>query len=316
MRSTRMLVGAVTIAFFVTALGLPAAAGPLKVAAAIPGSITDQAFNQQIYEGLMAAKERFGAEVAYSEKVVQADQVETMADYARRGYNVVIGSGGEFTDAAKRVARQFPKTLVVVMNGAPSPGIATINYHNQQFGYVLGYVAGKMSKTGKAGSVAGQKIKAYLEVMEGFEKGFKKARPGGQVFIIYTNDWDDVAKAKEAALTQIVQGADTLVPYLDNGIVGVVQAAKEKGVWAAGVITDLSENWPETNLLSTVLDFKEAIAATVEMAKDGKLERKDYRFGIGTKPGRLGNFNPAVPKELKAEVEKMVADMKAGKFQM
>jgi basic membrane protein A len=316
MRRTRTFLAAIVVASMLAPVGPSAAQKPIRVAAAIPGSITDQAFNQQVYEGLMAAKERLGVEVAFTEKVVQADQVEVMSDYGRRGYDVVMGAGGEFTDAAKRVARQYSKPIVAVLNGAPAPGIATINYHNQQFGHVLGYTAGKMTKTGKAGAVAGQKIKAFLDLIEGFEKGFKKARPGGEVSIIYTNDWDDVAKAKEAALSQISQGADVLLPYLDNGIVGVVQAAKERKVWAVGAITDLAKSWPETNLLSTVLDFSEAVVATVEMAKAGKLERKDYRFGIGSKPGRLGTFNPVVPAALKAEVEKIVADMMAGKFTM
>jgi basic membrane protein A len=293
-----------------------ASVAQVKVAAAIPGSITDQAFNQQVYEGLVAAKERVGVEIAYTEKVTQANQVEVMADYARRGYNVVIGSGGEFTDAAKRVARQFSKVTVVVLNGAAAPGITTINFDNQQFGYLLGYVAGKASKTGKAGLVAGQKIKAFDEVREGFEKGMKKANSRSQVLVTVTNDWDDVAKAKEATLAQIGQGADVVLPYLDNGIVGVMQAAKEKGVGAVGVITDLAKQWPETNLASTVLDFKEAVVAVAELAKAGKLERKDIRFGVGSKPGRLASVGARVPAEVRAEVEKMAADMAAGKFKI
>lgn len=300
----------------VATVGAPGATAQVKVAAAIPGSITDQAFNQQVYEGLVAAKAQLGVEVAHTEKVVQANQVEVMSDYARRGFNVVIGSGGEFIDAAKRVAGQFPKVTVVVLNGAPTKGIGTINFNNQQFGYVLGYAAGKTSKSGKAGLVAGQKIKAFLEVQEGFEKGMKKANPKAQVLVTYTNDWDDVAKAKEAALAQIGQGADVVLPYLDNGIVGVMQGAKEKGIWAVGSITDLGKQWPETNLVSTVMDFKEAVVATAELANAGKLEKKDVRFGLGTKPGRIGAINPKMPAELKAEIEKMVADMAAGTFKM
>jgi basic membrane protein A len=314
-RPGRTLLSAWALTLGMALLGTPAAA-QTKVAAAIPGSITDQAFNQQVYEGLVAAKERVGAEIAYTEKVAQANQVEVMSDYARRGFNVVIGAGGEFIDAARRVAGQFPKVTVVVLNGAPTKGIATINFNNQQFGYVLGYVAGKTSKSGKAGLVAGQKIKAFLEVQEGFEKGFKQANAKGQALVTYTNDWDDVAKAKEATLAQIAQGADVVLPYLDNGIVGVMQAAKEKSVWAVGVITDLSKQWPEQNLASTVLDFREAVVATAELAKAGKLDRTDVRFAIGSKPGRLASISPRVPGPVKAEIEQMVADMAAGKFKM
>jgi basic membrane protein A len=313
------IVGGLAALITMAAIAPPGASAQMpqiKVAAAIPGSITDQAFNQQVYEGLVAAKERVGVEIAHTEKVAQANQVEVMSDYARRGFGVVIGAGGEFIDAAKRVSGQFPKVTVVVLNGAPTKGIATMNFNNQQFGYVLGYAAGKTSKSGKAGLVAGQKIKAFLEVQEGFEKGMKKANPKAQILVTYTNDWDDVAKAKEAALAQIGQGADVVMPYLDNGIVGVMQAAKEKAIWAVGSITDLAKQWPEQNLASTVMDFKEAVVVTAELAKAGKLEKKDLRFGLGTKPGRLASISPKVPAELKAEIEKMAADMAAGKFKM
>ena len=39
-------------------------------------------------------------------------------------------------------------------------------------------------------------------------------------------------------------------------------------------------------------------------------------LGLGTKPGRLASISPKVPAELKAEIEKMAADMAAGKFKM
>lgn len=292
----------------------PSVADDFKAAGVLPGSITDQAFNQVVYEGLEEGKSRLGIEMAFSEKVKQADQVEALSDYARRGFPLVVAAGGEFTAAAQRVARQFPDTLVVILNGAPTEGTATINYENPQFGYILGYIGGKMSKTGKAGLIAGQEIAAFLGVAEGFKKGWEAGRPDGEVFITYTNDWDDVAKAKEATLNFINQGADVVLPYLDNGIVGVIQAAREKGVWAVGSITDLGVTAPDVNLASTVMDFKEATATAMEMAKAGQLEKKDYRFPLGSKPGPMGTISDQVPAELRAEVEKLVADMAAGNF--
>lgn len=316
MTLTRRSFNTVAAMAFGLMLGTSASsADDFKVAGVVPGSITDQAFNQAVYEGLVKGKERLGIEMAYSEKVKQADQAEALSDYARRGYQLVIAAGGEFTASAGRVAKQFPDTTVAILNGAPTEGTATINYNNEEFGYVLGYIGGKMSKTGKAGLIAGQEIAAFLGVAEGFKKGWAAGRPDGEVLITYTNDWDDVAKAKEAGLNLVNQGADVLLPYLDNGIVGVLQAAKEKQVWAVGSITDIGKLAPEVNLASTNMDFAEATATVMEMAKAGQLERKDYRFALGSKPGPMGSMSDQVPAELKAEVEKMVSEMAAGTFQ-
>lgn len=314
--SRRHLLVTAAAATGVGALRVPAFGADFKAAGVLPGSITDQAFNQVVYEGLMAAKENLGIEVVFSEKVKQADQVSAMSDYARRGYNVVIGAGGEFTAAAKRVARQFPEVLVVVLNGAPTEGVATINYNNPQFGYILGYIGGKMSKSGKAGMVCAQEIKAFVDIAAGFKKGWAAGGASGDVFLTYTDDWDDVAKAKEATLNLIGQGADVVVPYLDNGIVGVVQAAEEKGVWAAGVITDLGKSTPKTNVASTVLDFAAATATTIELAMNGKLDRVDHKFAMGSAAGYMGTINDAVPADVKAEALAIVEKMKAGTFEM
>lgn len=314
MFSRRNFLAAAAVAVTMGLSGLSAKAEEFKAAVVLPGSITDQAFNQVVYEGLKRAEKRLGIEVAYSEKVKQADQAETMSDYARRGYSVVMGAGGEFTAAAERVARQFKDTLVVVINGAPKDNIATVNYNNPQFGYILGYIGGKMTKTGNAGFVSGQEFKAFTDIVDGYKKGWKAAGAKGNVMVTYTDDWDDVAKAKEATLNLINQGADIVVPYLDNGIVGVVQAAEQKDVWASGVITDLGQSSPETNLASTKLDFAEATAQAIELAKNGKLKREDYKFNLGTSAGPMGTINDAVPDELKAEAEEIVAKMKSGEF--
>ncbi|PKP85108.1 MAG: BMP family ABC transporter substrate-binding protein [Alphaproteobacteria bacterium HGW-Alphaproteobacteria-2] len=303
------------------AAGLAAMSGmamaqDFRAAVVLPGSITDQSFNQVVYEGLVKAKERLGIEVAFSEKVKQADQVSAMSDYARRGYDVVIGAGGEFTAAAERVARQNPDAMVVVINGAPTEGIATFNYNNPHFGYVLGYVTGRMSETGNAGIVGGQEFKAFLDLVEGFRKGWAAGGATGEAMVTYTDDWDDVAKAKEATLNLINQGADVVMPYLDNGSVGVIQAAEESGIWVAGLFADLGKSVPETNLASTVLDFSEATAQAIQMAHEGTLERKNYEFDVGSKAGYLGTLHSSVPEEVRAEVEAIIAEMQAGTFEM
>lgn len=82
-----------------------------KIAIALPGAITDQAWNQSGYEGLNLAKQKLNAEVAYVEQVAQADQTEALTDFARKGYNLVFAHGGQFDAAIEQVAPQFPNTF-------------------------------------------------------------------------------------------------------------------------------------------------------------------------------------------------------------
>jgi basic membrane protein A len=286
----------------------PAFADGPRVAVALPGIITDRAFNENVHNGLVMAAEEYGAETAYTENVSQATQVEVMSDYARRGYDIVVGAGGEYTDAAKRVAAQFPETTVIVLNGAPTEGVTTINYNNPEFGYLVGLVAGHVSETGVAAALSAQEFAAFTNVVDGFRRGFQAANPDGQVLVAYTNDWADIAKAKEASFNLISQKADVILPYLDAGWVGVAQAAEERGIHTVGILHE-----SDTNLVSARLDFATALSWAVGMHVDGTIEPKDYVIHL-TSEDQLGDFSDAVSEEVRALALEAVEKIKSGEL--
>jgi basic membrane protein A len=314
--SRRKLVAVLGSAVAIATVGPNSAfADKLKVAIVLPGNITDKSWSQAGYEGINQAGEALDLDVAYSEKIAQPDQAEAIADYARRGYKVVIGHGGEFQEAAERVARKYPETIFVVNNGHEAKdNIATADFNYRQFGYVMGYIAGKMSKTGKAGWIGAQKIKFSTDLNESFIIGFKDAG-GKEVFTAWTNDWDDIAKGKEAALSQIAQGADVVFPTMDNAVIGSLQACKEKGVWGFGLYYDAIVDWPDTIVQSAIFDIKGVMKSYLTLAKEGKLEGKNYNFDL-TKPegARIGTFHSAIPADVVAEVNGLIEKMKSGEF--
>lgn len=114
-RSVSVLAAALALAGLTAA---PAFAEPQgKVAMLLPGSINDQSWNANGFGAITKMKDK-GAETAYSENVPPADHIETMKDYARRGFNPVIGHSGRFLSAAQRVGPEFEKTTFIVGSGA------------------------------------------------------------------------------------------------------------------------------------------------------------------------------------------------------
>ncbi|UCD79032.1 MAG: BMP family protein [Desulfobacterales bacterium] len=303
------------ISVFAMFIAGPVLAENVKVAMVLPGNISDKSWNQAGYEGLMQIKDELGFDVAYSEKVPQPDQVEAMADYARRGYNYVIGHGGEFQEAAARVARQYPDVMFVVHNGIkPSKNVATVGIDLKQVGIVVGYIAGKMSKTGKGGYICAQKLKKYVELGDTFAAGFRMARSDGKTSIAWTNDWDDIAKGKEAALNQINQGADVIFPTMDNATIGSLQAAKEKGVYAIGMYYDAYSDWPDIILNSAIVNWRQAMVELFSIVKNGKqIEGKDYLWDLNyPKVLNIGTFHPAVPESVRMEAAELLEKVKTG----
>lgn len=304
------------LGIILAALPGPVRADGFKAAMVMPGVITDKSFNQSGYEAMLLAQEELGIEVAYSEKVAQPDQPEALADYARRGYDVVIGHGGEFQDAVERVARRYPDTMFLITNGVTAgENIAILRFKDEDLTFPLGYIAGKMSQSGVAAFVGGQQIQFCLDQQRGFNNGFKHARPDGKILAAWTNDWDDVAKGKEAGLSVISQGADMLYANLDNSIVGTYQAVREKGKHAFGVFYDAYQDWPDIILQSAVMSWKHAVFTLLKTAQESGLEPIVYRIGheVPTAAG-LGTFHPAIPAELQTEVRQLVRDIISGKI--
>src|SRR5207302_2051470 len=127
-----------------------------KAAVLLPGSINDQSWNAQGYSGVLRLKEK-GWDVAYSENVQPADMAQALQDYARKGYTLVIGHTGRFLSPMQLVGPKFPKTTFIVGSGNAGSGknVASIDFDNTQFGYLIGVLAARMNKTGKIGSVNG-----------------------------------------------------------------------------------------------------------------------------------------------------------------
>lgn len=292
----------------------PAVADGIERAAIVmPGSISDNGWNQAGFEGLTQAGDALGFEAAFSESVHQPEQIEVLSDYARRGYDLVIGHGGEFQDAVERVAARFPDTMFMVNNGLGTKGnIANADFYFSQIAYLMGYVAGSMSDTGTIGIIAAQKFKFTTDTVAGYEAGAKAANPDVRVLVTWTGDWDDIAKGKEAALNQISQGADVVWPTMDSATLGSMQAVQEKGVYGIGIYRDAINEWPEI-LQSAILDVRGNMRSYLELAAAGKLDGALYRADMGNERAmRIGSFHPDIPADVVAEVGNLIEAMKSG----
>ena len=247
-----------------------------KVAMLLPGSIHDQSWNAVGYKGLMKLKAT-GWDTAYSENVQPADEVEALRDYAKRGCELVIGHTGRFLSAATRVGRDFPKTTFVVGSGSAGAGqnVASVDFDNTQFGYMMGALAAKLSKTGKIGSVnALEGLPNVVAQVGAYRLGARSVNPKIQVKVIYVKDMEDAAAAKEAALALADGGADFVSGKLNAAQVGIIQAAKDRRMFCNGRSTDHSGIAPASVATNIVEKWDEMYAAAATDERAGKLGGK------------------------------------------
>ncbi|WP_341529601.1 BMP family protein [Nostoc sp. UHCC 0302] len=281
----------------------PTAAGGegFKIAIALPGVITDKAWNQSGYEGVNLAKQKLSAETAYVEQVAQADQTEALTDFARKGYNVVIAHGGQFDAAVEQVANQFPNTFFIAVNGSiKGENIAALRIDHLQASYLCGIIGASVTKSNKLAYIAGQEFEATQQELRGFELGAKSVKPDIKITSTFTGDWNDAAKGKEATLALISSGADVIYQWLDNASSAVLQTASDKGVYAFGNTKDQLDIAPNAVLTSAVKRLDIAIAYLAELAKQKQLKGQIYTLGL-ERPDILflGKFGTKVPEQVK-----------------
>src|SRR5512139_2705555 len=95
----------------------PAASSAFKVALLSPGPVSDAGWNALAYEGLLAIRDRLGAEIAQTETKTPAEFEEGFRDFAGRGFQLVFGHGFEFQEAAAAVSIDFPDTVFITTSG-------------------------------------------------------------------------------------------------------------------------------------------------------------------------------------------------------
>jgi simple sugar transport system substrate-binding protein/basic membrane protein A len=302
------------------------AADTRKVAMLLPGSINDQSWNAVGYKGLMRLKAD-GWDTAYSENVQAADEVEALRDYAKRGYDLVIGHTGRFLSAASRVGRDFPKTTFVVGSGSAGAGqnVASVDFDNTQFGYMIGTLAAKMSKTGKIGSVnALEGLPNVVAQVGAYRLGARMVNPKIQVKVIYIKDMEDAAAAREAALALADWGADFISGKLNAAQVGIIQAARDRHIFCSGRSLEHSGIAPNNVATNIVERWDEMYAAAAVDAKTGKLGGKYVLYGLDT-PGSTGaslrysngaKFNPAIPAAVVKDLDLLEKQFAAGKLKV
>ncbi len=225
-------------------LAVPArAAGPLTVGVLIPGSKSDKGWMESGYDGLQAAEKKLGAKITvkYIENVKFGDMEQVLVALAGKN-ELVIGVGGQTQASVFKVAPRFPKVKFAIIGGNADPkkpdNVSGYDVRQAEIGFVAGAAAAMLSKNGAVSYVGGLEIPAIKNTGKEFGNGARYVNPKIKYIENYTGDFDDVAKAKEATLAAISQGADVHYHILNLGLRGMEQAAREKGTHVIGSYTD------------------------------------------------------------------------------
>ena len=296
--------------------GLALAQAKLKVA-----GIYTVPFEQQwagrLHTALKAAEARGEIEYKASENVSNADYERVMREYATAGNMLIVGEAFAVEAAARKVAKDFPKTAFLMgSSGKPvAPNFSVFDNYIQEPAYLSGMVAGGMTKSNKIGMVGGFPIPEVNRLMNAFMAGAKEVNPKVEFSVSFINSWFDPPKAKEAAFAMIDKGADVM--YAER--FGVSDAAREKGKLAIGNVINTQAQYPDTVVSSALWHFEPSADRAIKLIKEGKYSAEDYgQYSMmkykGSSLAPLGTFEKKVPADVVTKMRAKEKAILAGSF--
>lgn len=211
-----------------------------------------------------------------------------------QGVSLAIGVGFMLENAVETVAKRNPDSQFLLIDSPlvaadgktyTLPNVRTVMFREEQGSFLVGALAGLVTKGNKVGFVGGMEVPLIKKFEAGFRAGVAATNPKATVLVNYTGSFDNVAAGKQVGQDLVNKGADVVYHAAGSDGLGVIQAVKEaraasKPVFVIGVDSDQSHLAPEAVLTSMLKRVDLGVYDTVRDLSQGKLKGGDLVLGL------------------------------------
>jgi basic membrane protein A len=299
------------------------------------GGVNDKSFNQSAWKGLQDAQTKLGADIKYLQSKQETDYDKNIQAYIDEKCDLIVTVGFLLGDATAKAAKANPNQKFAIVDYAYDPilpNVLGLTFATDQAGFLAGYLAAGMSKSGKVGTYGGLLIPTVTIFEDGFFYGvayYNKIK-GTKVAVL---GWDpvkktglaaggfnDIEKGKSLGNNLLQEGADIIMPVAGGVGLGTFAAVKAAGKGLViGVDVDQTLTAPEfTSLLLTsvqkVIDV--AVYSAAEATVKGTFKGGFYTGTLannGVTIAPYHDLDAKVSDALKAEITQLKADIISGK---
>lgn len=289
---------------------------PLKVGFVYVGPVGDAGWTYAHDQGRLMVEKEFGGKVktTFVENVPEgADAERVIRQLVSDGNKVIFTTSFGYMNATVKVAQAFPKVIFEHATGyKTSKNLGVYEARFYEGAYLLGVLAGSMTKSNTLGFVGSFPIPEVVRNINAFTLGAQSVNPKIKTKVIWVNTWYDPAKERQAAETLVAQGADVMCQNTDSP--AVLQVAQEKGVYAFGWDSDMTKFAPKAHLSANTNNWGVYYVATIKKVLAGTWKPEVTKWGLKEGLVVMSPVNPVVTAAGKKAFEDKMKALKEGKF--
>lgn len=285
------------------------------------GGIEDRGFNQNAWEGLKRfTEEHPDAAIEFLTSKIEDDYEINIEYLARHKLDLIIGVGFMMADAIREAALEMPdKRFAIIDDGTYTdiPNVTCITFRQEEASYLVGLVAGLMTKTNNIGYIQGMESDSMNLFDIGYIEGIRAVNNNAKIIQRNVNTFNDEEKGYNVAIRMIENDKVDIIYHAAGATgLGVIKACKEKGIKAIGVDTDQSIVAPETVLTSAMKRVDNAVYRTCDELLKQKLKGGIDEYDIENGGVDISPTKNLLPDEVIKLVEKKKLDIIDGKIKI
>jgi len=312
------------------------------------GGINDKSFNQSAWQGMQeAAAANPKITVKYLQSTTESDYTPNINSFLSEKCGIIVTVGFLMAAATETAAGAHPTQDFAIVDcsyssqcltGKKEGNIDQLVFNTVQDGFLGGYLAAGMTKTGKVGTFGGQELPTVTIYMDGFWDGvqYYNSKHGTHVQVLgwneqtqkgsFTGDFTDQTKGQTVTQTFISEGADIIFPVAGNVGLGAAKAVQDADN-AGGHVSML---WVDTDgcisaaqyctyfLSSVTKGIQAAVKNAVLTAQAGTFKGGSYVGTLANGGAVLSPFHDyasKVPASLQAELKTIQTGIENGSIQ-
>jgi basic membrane protein A and related proteins len=311
------------------------------------GGINDRSFNASSWAGMQAAADaNSNITVKYLQSTTQSDYTPNINTFISEHCNIIVTVGFLMGAATEAAAKANPNQKFAIVDCSYASGCITgthesnidqLVFNTVQDGFLGGYLAAGMTKTGKVATFGGIELPTVTIYMDGYWDGvqYYNQKHGTHVQVLgwneqtqkgsFTGDFTNQTKGQTLTQTFISEGADIIFPVAGNVGLGAAKAVQSADQ-AAGS-NKVNMMWVDVDGCVSATQYCPYFITSVEKGivaavKTSVQSVASGTFTGGTYVGTLANggavlapyhqFATKVPASLQAEIQQVTMGIENG----